>query len=262
MADFVGLATPISQQGLDQATQVVGAGAAEIWTVLAVETKGFGYLPDRRPAILFERHIFHKQTNGRFDAQAPGISSPAAGGYAGGAKEYDRLQQAITCDRHAALGSASWGIGQVLGINFLATGFPSVEAMVDACVESEDNQLACMTGFVRSTGIHKALASHDWAAFARGYNGPNFAKNNYDTLLAQHFQKFAAGPLPDLRVREAQALLTYLDFDSGGIDGVAGRRTHDAVAQFRSTNGLGGTDEIDDELLAALRARVAEASTP
>ncbi|MCU1238316.1 MAG: Peptidoglycan-binding domain 1 protein [Candidatus Solibacter sp.] len=42
--------------------QVVGAGAAEIWTVLAVETKGFVYLSDRRPAILFERHILHQQT--------------------------------------------------------------------------------------------------------------------------------------------------------------------------------------------------------
>jgi hypothetical protein len=30
--------------------------------VLAVETKDFVYLSDRRPAILFERHIFHQQT--------------------------------------------------------------------------------------------------------------------------------------------------------------------------------------------------------
>lgn len=238
--------------------QVVGTGAAEIWTVLAVETHGFGYFNDRRPAILFERHIFHQQTGGRFDAQCPGISSPVSGGYSGGVKEYDRLAQAIACDRHAALGSASWGIGQVLGVNYPTTPYPSVEAMVDAVVEAEDNQLACMAGFVRSTGIHKALGNHDWAGFARGYNGPSYAKNQYDILLAQHYQKFAAGPLPDLRIRQAQAILTFLGYDTGGIDGVAGKRTHDAVAQFRASSGLGAGD-IDDDLITALTAKLAAA---
>jgi hypothetical protein len=258
--EFAGAATPLSPQGLEQATETVAAGAAEIWTVLAVETSGFGFLPDRRPQILFERHIFHQQTSGRFDAVNPAISSPNSGGYSGGVKEYDRLAQAIALDRHAALGSASWGIGQVLGINFITTGAASVEDMVAAAVASEDQQLAAMAGFVRSTGLHKALANHDWAAFARGYNGPNFAKNNYDTLLNQHFQKFSAGPLPDIRVRQAQALLTFLGLDPNGVDGLIGKRTRDAVTQFRSANGLGNSDEIDDELIAALSARLAPES--
>ena len=257
MAEFIGAAIPISEAGLERATQLVGTTPVEIWTVLAVETKGFGYLPDRRPAILFERHIFSKQTGGRFDGSNPAISNPIAGGYLGGFREYDRLAEAIELDRHAALGSASWGIGQVLGINYVATGYRSVEDMVAAMVQSEDNQLAAMAGFVRSTGLHKALSNHDWVAFARGYNGPNFAKNQYDTLLAQHYQKFAAGPLPDVRIRQAQALLTFLGMDPNGIDGVAGRRTRDAVSQFRSANGLGNSDEINDELIAALSAKLA-----
>jgi hypothetical protein len=257
MAEFIGAATPISEAGLERATQLVGAGSAEIWTVLAVETKGFGYLPDRRPAILFERHIFCKQTGGRYNGSNPLISSPTSGGYLGGAREYDRLAEATALDRHTALGSASWGIGQVLGINYIATGYPSVEAMVQAMVASEDNQLAAMASFVRSTGLHRALAGHDWAAFARGYNGPNFARNQYDTLLAQHYQRFATGPLPNIRIRQAQALLTFLGVDPYGIDGVAGRRTQDAINQFRLANGLGDSSEIDDELIAALTAKVA-----
>src|SRR5438270_8140870 len=103
MADFIGAASPISTQGLDQATQLLGIGPAEIWTVLTVETKGFGFLTDRRPAILFERHLFRKQTNGRFDAANPDISSATPGGYLGCGKEYDRLAKAIALDRHAAL---------------------------------------------------------------------------------------------------------------------------------------------------------------
>ncbi len=255
--DFAGAATPISQQGLDRATQTVACGAAEIWTVLAVETSGFGYLQDRRPQILFERHIFHQQTGGRFDGQNPFVSSPTSGGYSGGAKEYDRLAQAVALDRQAALASASWGIGQVLGINFVTTGAASVEEMVASAVASEDSQLAAMAGFVRSTGLHKALANHDWTAFARGYNGPTFAKNQYDVLLNQHFQKFAAGPLPDIRVRQAQALLTFLGLDTNGVDGLIGKRTRSAVVQFRTANGLGSSDEIDDGLIAELTAKLA-----
>jgi hypothetical protein len=46
-------------------------GLAEIWAVFSVETSGCGFLTDRRPKILFERHIFSHLTNGRYDAQNP-----------------------------------------------------------------------------------------------------------------------------------------------------------------------------------------------
>jgi len=254
MADFVGASTPISAGGFDQAAQLLGSGAAEIWTVLEVETKGFGYLSDRRPAILFERHFFHRLTDGKFDDQAPSISSTMPGGYLGGVKEYDRLAMAIALDRHAALSSASWGIGQIMGSNFAEAGFASVEDMVDAMVQSEDNQLTAMARFVCSAGLSKPLAAHDWASFARGYNGPSYAKNQYDTLLGRHYQMFAAGPLPDIRVRQAQALLTFLGIDPNVVDGMVGKRTRAAVMQFRAANCLGDSDQIDDALIAALAA--------
>ena len=254
---FVGAATPISEQGLDQASQLSGAGAAEIWTVLTVETKGFGYLPDRRPRILFERHFFHKQTGGRCDAQNPSISCGTAGGYLGGAREYDRLEEAIALDRHAALSSASWGIGQIMGTNFAAAGFASVEDMVKAMVRSEDGQLTAMARLVRSTGLHTALANHDWAAFAGGYNGADYAKNQYDTRLAGFFQQYSTGSLPDIRVRQAQALLTFLGLDPGGIDGLSGKRTRSAISRFRTATGFPDSGQIDEDLIAALSAKVA-----
>lgn len=252
MTNFLGASLPISQAGMAKATQLLGVSPAEVWTVLSVETHGFGFLNDRRPAILFERHIFHKQTGGRFGAANPLISSPTAGGYMGGAKEYDRLSQAVALDSHAALMSASWGIGQVMGFNFAAAGFATVEAMVAAMVQSEDSQLEGMAAFVRAQGLHKPLVNHDWAGFAKGYNGPEFAKNSYDTRLASSFQKYSAGPLPDIQVRQAQALLGFLGFDTGGVDGVVGKRTRSAVAMFRG----GGVDTIDDTLITALTAKL------
>jgi hypothetical protein len=118
--------------------------APEIWTVLAVETAGCGFLPDRRPQILFERHIFHGLTGGRFDDGD--ISDPVAGGYGpGGAHQFERLQRALAKDRIAALKSASWGLGQIMGGNFAASGFPDVETMVAQMCDSEDSSCC---GFV------------------------------------------------------------------------------------------------------------------
>src|SRR5215510_6239652 len=177
---FAGTSLPLSDSGLKQVLDLLKTGAAEVWTVLAVETHGCGFLKDRRPLILFERHIFHNETNGAHDLTHPGISAPTSGGYVGGAAEYDRLQEAFALNPHAALDSASWGIGQVMGFNCKLAGFNSVEDMVTAMVNDEDAQLKGMANFMHSQNLHVALSKHDWSGFARDYNGPSFAKNQYD----------------------------------------------------------------------------------
>ena len=255
MAEFIGSSLPLSESGLDAVTKLLNTGAAEVWSVVTVETKGFGFLPDRRPMILFERHIFHKQTGGKFGATNPGISSSKPGGYSGGAGEYPRLLEAVALDRTAALNSASWGLGQVMGFNSKLAGYASVDAMVAAMVESEDAQLAAMANFLDSTGLKAPLTNRDWAAFAKGYNGPNYAKNQYDTRLASAHAKFSRR-LPDLTVRQAQVLLTFLKLDPGGIDGIPGKQTRSAVVKFRESAGLGDSDVIDAALIAVMQAKI------
>src|SRR5262245_27969231 len=99
---FQGNGPPLSSDGLAAVANNLSVSAPEIWTVMAVETSGCGYLPDRRPQILFERHIFHRLTGGQYDDGD--ISDPTAGGYGPrGAAQYDRLARAIAKDRSAAL---------------------------------------------------------------------------------------------------------------------------------------------------------------
>src|SRR2546430_7516119 len=143
---FQGTALALSSEGLAAVAGSLGVHAPEIWAVLAVETSGCGYLADRRPQILYERHIFHRLTQGQFDDGD--ISDPSAGGYgARGAHQDERLAQAIADDPTAALQSASWGIGPIMGQNFAAVGFPSVEGMVAAMSQSEGQQMAAMGKF-------------------------------------------------------------------------------------------------------------------
>jgi hypothetical protein len=237
---------------LAEVASSLGVHAPEIWAVLAVETKGCGYLADRRPEILFERHIFHRLTNGDFDDGE--ISAPTSGGYgATGANQYDRLAKAIAKNATAAEKSASWGLGQIMGENFAAAGFQSVDEMVTAMSQSEDAQLVAMGRFLVSTRLRASLQAHDWTTFARGYNGPNFVINRYDVRLNGEFQKASAGVLPDLSVRAAQLYLTYLGFHPGPIDGVAGEHTLSALSQFQTKNGMQPTSVIDEDMVIRLR---------
>ena len=190
-------------------------------------------------------------TGGQFDDGD--VSDPTPGGYGpGGAHQYDRLARAMAKDRQAALKSASWGAGQILGENFSAAGFASVEDMVAAMSESEDRQLAAMGSFLVSTRLNTPLTARDWTSFARGYNGPNFAINQYDDRLKAEFQKYSAGVLPDLNVRTTQLYLTYLGFDPGQIDGMRGKHTFSALAEFQAKRGIPNTTIIDQDLVASL----------
>lgn len=245
---FTGKSLALSTQGLEAAARILGVGTAEIWAVVSVETSGCGFLPDRRPQILFERHYFHRLTGGRF--HDPDLSDPTPGGYGpSGAHQYDRLERALTLDRTAALRSASWGIGQVMGDNFAAAGFPDVEAMVSAMADSEDAQLAALSSFVRAAKMGDLLRARDWQAFAARYNGPGFAANHYDEKLRE---AFASGSPADLSVRTAQLYLTFLGANTGGIDGQPGARTGAAIRTFEATHGLPVTGKVTPALLTLL----------
>lgn len=253
---FQGTAGALSTDGMGAVSQKLGVHAPEIWTVLAVETSGCGYLPDLRPQMLYERHIFHRLTQGRYDDGD--ISDPTPGGYGPpGAHQYGRLTLAIAKDRNAALQGCSWGIGQIMGENYSLAGFADVEQMVAAMSESEDQQLAAMGNFLVSSRLNVPLQAHDWASFARGYNGANYAINRYDIRLNGEFQKCSAGGLPDLNVRAAQLYLTYLGFHPGLLDGVAGTRTLSALADFQTLHGLAKTSAIDADTIAQLSAALA-----
>lgn len=259
LTNFIGKSTPLTQDGFNTAIETVGTKAAELWAVISVETSSCGYFDDRRPQILYERHIFYKITKAGFPVSD--INSPEQGGYAGGAAEYDRLVRAISLDRDAALQSASWGIGQVLGQNFAAAGYPDAPTMVNNMCETEDGQLLAVCNFLKANGLDRNLRNHDWVGFARGYNGPNYTKFSYDTKLLQHYQKYAVGSLPDLTIRAAQLMLNFLKYNTGGVDGANGPRTESAVKAFQASKGLPVTGVIDEGTIAALEAATAVSSS-
>ncbi len=253
--NFVSHGAPLDDGGLSAALDALQVGAAQLWAVLHVETGGVGYLSDRRPDILFERHIFSRLTYGQFDGTNPDVSNRQPGGYgAGGAHQYDRLDAAMALDSSAALKSASWGIGQTMGFNYQEAGCANVEDMVARMVQSESDQLMCAAGEILEGGAVAALRARDWTNFARIYNGPNYAQNNYDSRLSAAYQGYAYGGTPDLRVRAVQYYLEYLGFHPGPVDGVSGQLTRSALHEFQASRQLPITDVVDDSILGEMRA--------
>jgi hypothetical protein len=179
--------------GIQRAARVIGCDAAAVSAVVAVESAGSGFLSDGRPRILFEAHQFSRLTGNFYDAAHPTLSSPTwnAKLYAGGAAEYQRLYAAVQLDGEAAVQACSWGLMQVMGFNWEHCGERSLHGFLLAMHHNEDVQLALAAHYIVDRDLAAALRQHDWAAFARGYNGPGYARNQYDRKLAAAYS--AAG---------------------------------------------------------------------
>ncbi|WP_287385293.1 N-acetylmuramidase family protein [Mesorhizobium sp.] len=179
---FKGAARRLDDLDLPKLGARIGVGEDEIHAFLDVETSGHGFDAHGRPIILFEPHVFFRNLSGakRAQAVAAGLAYVRWGEKPYPRDSYPRLKAAIAIDETAALRSASWGLGQVLGENFKAAGFPTVQAMVEAMMEDEALQLAAAVNFIAANRLDGKLRKHDWAGFAKGYNGASFGKNAYD----------------------------------------------------------------------------------
>jgi hypothetical protein len=166
--------------------------------VVAVESSGKGFDSDGRPKALFERHIFYKLLNGDKDKLSEAMDEGLAyvkWGMRPYPKTsdgvYEEINKAMKIDETAALKSTSWGLGQIMGNNHEMLGYMSVQDMVEDARKDEYHQVLQMAKFIMRAGLATALRNLDWAAFARGYNGPGYASNKYDTKLAEHYSQFA-----------------------------------------------------------------------
>ena len=181
----------LTGQDFERAAGELDCSVAAIKAVCEVEAPRGGFLPSGDPTILFERHQFSKRTGSKFDISHPQISNRQPGGYKGGQAEHDRLAEAASLDRPAALESASWGKFQIMGFNYASAGFENLQAFINAMYQSEGRQLDAFVSFIQHEGMAIFLRDHRWADFARRYNGPNYAINKYDSKLAEAYAKGA-----------------------------------------------------------------------
>ena len=179
-----------SPESLRSAAWMLDCEPRAIDAVSRVEAGTSGaFLDSGEPVVLFERHIFHRLTGGRFDAKYPELSFPTPGGYGKVSEQHGRLEHAADLcvaaglGRDLALKSASWGLYQCMGYNHAAAGFQTLQGFINAMYRSVDDHLRAFVCFIRSNErMHEALRAKDWEAFKRLYNGP--ARNGYAAMIA------------------------------------------------------------------------------
>lgn len=262
--DFKGKAKPLDDIDLPKLGRLVGVGEDEIHAFLDVETKGHGFDAQGRPRILFERHIFYRQVSAskRAAAVKAELANARPGGYGKESAQYGRLKRAMEIDPVAALMSCSWGLGQVMGFNHQLAGFDSVEAMVRAMMDDEEAQLLAAINFIKNTGLGDELRRHDWAGFAKGYNGPAYKRNAYDRKLANAYAKWSRikdtpyrAEVPekvkkvvkDVAARDRRSSTAVLT----AIGGASGTVAATKEAVDTATETLSATKSLSDALIAA-----------
>lgn len=191
-ANFRGRAKRLDDVDLPRIGATINVGEDHIHAVLDVESRGSGFDTLGRPTLLFEPHIFWRELGPgkeRDTAVRLGLAYPTwRRDYP--RDSYPRLKAAIEINETAALRSASWGLGQVMGFNHEAAGWPTVQAFVAAMCDDEENHLRAMINFIRSKRLDDEIRRRDWRGFALGYNGTGYEKNDYHNRLARAYARW------------------------------------------------------------------------
>ncbi|UZV40802.1 putative endolysin [Erwinia phage Stean] len=190
----------LTEQDFIAAAARLNAPLSAVKAVASVESAGNGFLSGGRPKVQFEPHVMYSELTKLFGkaraelelSRHPDLVARSAGSYQSLEKEnadMDRAASAI--DRTAALQSASWGAFQIMGYHWKTCGYANLQAFINAQYTAA-GQLDSFVRFILADArLLNALRRKEWATFARIYNGPNYAKNRYDTKLAdadKHFR--------------------------------------------------------------------------
>ena len=173
---------------------------AALLAIAEVESAGkaFAVVEGRNePLIRFEGHYFDRRlsADNRKAARAAGLSSPTAGSISNPTTQLARWgldARAAAIDRKAAHESVSWGLGQVMGAHWAWLGYADVAALVAEARSGVGGQARLMARYIDKAGLGQSIRKRDWAAFARGYNGPAFARNGYDRKIAAAYKRYSA----------------------------------------------------------------------
>lgn len=279
--DFTGKGEQLTREDVIEEAISIQVQPAALVAIVDIEAAGEGFLSktDWRMKALFEAHLFSRLTDHLYDDSHPNISVPrwTRGLYKGGAAEYSRIEEAYKIDPEAALQAASWGMGQVLGMNYRMVGFSNPADMVNTLKIGERQQLDAMTDFIRKSGALPYLQqpTPDFIGFTRIYNGPGQIEYYSGRLRGAYYkalqdidfhptpaprtnpQEFSEllikGLMDDQRVAKVQDALNRAGFYKAPpykIDGDFGPGTEFAVMQFQSSKKL-ARDGVVGKLTAA-----------
>ncbi|ENN90834.1 N-acetylmuramidase domain-containing protein [Bartonella schoenbuchensis] len=268
-------------QGLIKSlAQEIGCEEAVVAAIISVESDGKGFDDEQRVKVLFEKHQFYKNLPPHKRKQA--VKEDLArkewisiqdGGYKEqktNTQALELLIAAMTIDEEAALKSASYGAGQILGSNYGMLGWKSVQDFVTSMCSCEDEQIKAMFTFFKKRGLASSLRDKDFNAIARAYNGSGMVEEYGRRMRSAYCaltKKTAAVSNPiratglrlgckGYRVEALQKRLNDLGYPVA-IDSDYGPNTRSAIFAFQADHNL----EVDGVVGAKTQAAL-DVATP
>lgn len=185
-------APAITHEQLAGFAKRLGCTVKQINAVAAVESSGGGFLDSGLPKVLYERHYFWR----RMRIVIPLLSNPAPGGYTIDADKdglndsWEKIADAAMRNPIAAFESASFGKFQIMGAWGSKLGYPNSIEFAYSFSRSEAAHYEALVRYIEVFGLRAAVQQlssdpETCKAFARGYNGKNYAKLGYHIKLAR-----------------------------------------------------------------------------
>lgn len=253
---YIGTSVALTAEHITRSALSIDVNPAALKAVIEVEAAGKAFNADGSLTMLYEPHIAYRYAPSEAvqdDLVDAGVAARAARAIPYPGRYAARYEQFETCARIGGLElaclSTSWGLPQGMGFNFKAFGYRSATEMVTAFAKyGEPEQIDGMCRFIAANPVmHRAMRDLNWRSFARSYNGPEFAKNRYDTRLSSAFLKHNKDTVNLGRVlryghkgKDVEFLQTLLQRAGYDIDadGHFGKVTFAAVTAYQSTRNL------------------------
>lgn len=184
-----------------KAAEDLGAEEKAVKAVASVESNGSGFFVSKTegkvPKVQYEPYQMYRAIKFRDGLPAaeaavrkwPDLVRKQADSYQSLDRENSDMDLAAKLiDRQLALESSSWGAFQIMGYHWATCGYKSLQEFINE-MYSDVGQLRVFVRFIKADPVLvKALRDKDWKAFARKYNGPGYAKNQYDTKMEKAYK--------------------------------------------------------------------------
>lgn len=185
---------PLTEEDFREVAQRIGVDVAAIKAIVDIEAgpSHEGFSAPGKPLINFDLTMFRRFATRRgvnlskYSQSHSVVFNSHRGSQI---KANARLDAARSIDPEAAVEGTFWGMFQIGGFNWKKCGAESLDDFVMRMSRSERDQLDMFVEFITNSGLLKYLKAKDWASFARGYNGPAYARRNYHTRMASAYAR-------------------------------------------------------------------------
>ena len=251
---WIGAAQPraLAPAHFEHAARRLDCEPAAVRAVWEVEAAGRHFLADGSVIRRFEPHHFPRAHWAALGfAPRPGEAAWRAALRLSDAAMFG---VAASIDLEASCRATSWGAPQIMGFNHRDAGFDSAVEMVAHMAQGAPQQLGAFVQLIEAWGLAPALRAHDWAAFARRYNGSGQI-DEYARRIEAAWRRHAGGVASPvvLRVGDRGAAVVRLQAAlSIPGDGAFGPETLAAVHDFQRHAGLAVDGVVGARTWAAL----------